>query len=368
MAARDGGSEGQGLGWADQWDYKFNDTNKGDLAVSSQKPTKKEKLAEVNKKMKAAASTGFQKAKVVATVGAQKEFKVMFLHMVMSLHLRQSEVIYTTLLLRSATRCTTYPGNQKLCRTPSSVKCAGRVYIPWCFRSNMEGNDRKVVCYGRRHSVSPLRPWVHSGRGEDKKTCEGKGRLATSGHSRRGHDGDNGSLMARLEGRGRWARTQLQCSHALSHLARLLPRSGAGQRGPAAAAAAPSPAPSGHREQQAELGLGSSTRYGEGMRGKVNRGQEQIDAWAIFACLERTERGRGSEQQRENGVERLDSIYIRLRFALSDLSFLFSSQSLMLLPVRIFGALSCRAGRGCSEVAGNAELMWNEWRGVDVQD
>ncbi|KAG6557306.1 hypothetical protein Mapa_001234 [Marchantia paleacea] len=72
MAARDGGSEAQGLGWADQWDYKFNDTNKGDLTVGTQKPTKKEKLAEVNKKMKAAASTGFQKAKVVAAVGAQK--------------------------------------------------------------------------------------------------------------------------------------------------------------------------------------------------------------------------------------------------------------------------------------------------------
>ncbi|KAL2635040.1 hypothetical protein R1flu_006519 [Riccia fluitans] len=70
MASRENGREG--LGWADQWDYKFNDDNKNQLAVSGQKPTKKEKMAEMSKKMKAAASTGFAKAKVAASAGAQK--------------------------------------------------------------------------------------------------------------------------------------------------------------------------------------------------------------------------------------------------------------------------------------------------------
>ncbi|KAL3692703.1 hypothetical protein R1sor_006354 [Riccia sorocarpa] len=70
MASRENGSDG--LGWADQWDYKLNDDKSNQLAVSGQKPTKKEKLAEMSKKMKVAASTGFAKAKVVASAGAQK--------------------------------------------------------------------------------------------------------------------------------------------------------------------------------------------------------------------------------------------------------------------------------------------------------
>lgn len=53
-----------GLGWVDQWDYKFNDSTQ----MEQKEPvTKKEKMAEVSKKAKAAASTGYAKAKVGAS-------------------------------------------------------------------------------------------------------------------------------------------------------------------------------------------------------------------------------------------------------------------------------------------------------------
>jgi hypothetical protein len=54
-----------GLTWADQWDY--NEELNPDGSAKS-----KSKLGDYNKKMKSAATTGFEKAKSAATVGAKK--------------------------------------------------------------------------------------------------------------------------------------------------------------------------------------------------------------------------------------------------------------------------------------------------------
>lgn len=62
--------ESNGLGWADQWDYNFNEDPK--KPQGTQKGSSKEKMAEYNKKVKAAASVGMEKTKVAASVGAQK--------------------------------------------------------------------------------------------------------------------------------------------------------------------------------------------------------------------------------------------------------------------------------------------------------
>lgn len=69
--AYDKKSDTQGLGWADQWDYKYNDKyGSGEGAGSTQKGegSGKEKLA----KVKAAASVGVDKTKSMVTTGAQK--------------------------------------------------------------------------------------------------------------------------------------------------------------------------------------------------------------------------------------------------------------------------------------------------------
>lgn len=60
----------EGLGWADQWDYKFNDGNQ--VEKKEEPATTKDKMAEVSRKAKSAATTGFAKAKVGAKVGASK--------------------------------------------------------------------------------------------------------------------------------------------------------------------------------------------------------------------------------------------------------------------------------------------------------
>lgn len=69
--AYDKKSDTQGLGWADQWDYKYNDKyGSSEGAGSHQKAegSGKEKLA----KVKAAASVGVDKTKSMVTAGAQK--------------------------------------------------------------------------------------------------------------------------------------------------------------------------------------------------------------------------------------------------------------------------------------------------------
>lgn len=60
----------EGFGWADQWDYKFNDASETDQKKGSS--TKKEKMVDASRKAKSAASTGFAKAKVGASVAATK--------------------------------------------------------------------------------------------------------------------------------------------------------------------------------------------------------------------------------------------------------------------------------------------------------
>ncbi|CAM6114979.1 unnamed protein product [Calypogeia fissa] len=69
-------SSSEGLGWADQWDYKFNDTAYQEQQTAAGAGggggTKKEKMADMGRKAKSAASTGFAKAKVGASVAATK--------------------------------------------------------------------------------------------------------------------------------------------------------------------------------------------------------------------------------------------------------------------------------------------------------
>lgn len=65
--AYDKKSEKQGLGWADQWDYKHNDRY-GHGERDAEKTSSKEKLA----KVKNAASAGVDKTKQAVTSGAQK--------------------------------------------------------------------------------------------------------------------------------------------------------------------------------------------------------------------------------------------------------------------------------------------------------
>lgn len=66
----DKNSEKQGLGWADQWDYKYNDKYRGSEEADARKGDNgnKEKMA----KVKAAASAGVDKTKSAVTSGAQK--------------------------------------------------------------------------------------------------------------------------------------------------------------------------------------------------------------------------------------------------------------------------------------------------------
>jgi hypothetical protein len=64
--AYDKKSDQQGLGWADQWDYKYNDTYGHE--DSRNKAGSKQKMA----KVKSAASSGVDKTKTVVTSGAQK--------------------------------------------------------------------------------------------------------------------------------------------------------------------------------------------------------------------------------------------------------------------------------------------------------
>ncbi|KAG0556603.1 hypothetical protein KC19_11G066400 [Ceratodon purpureus] len=66
--AYDKKSDKQGLGWADQWDYKQNDKYGHEGRDSEAKTGNKEKLA----KVKQAASAGVDKTKQVVTSGAQK--------------------------------------------------------------------------------------------------------------------------------------------------------------------------------------------------------------------------------------------------------------------------------------------------------
>jgi hypothetical protein len=67
--AYDKTSETYGLGWADQWDYKFNDKYGSEEDSQATASTgNNQKLA----KVKAAASTGMGKTKSVVTSGAQK--------------------------------------------------------------------------------------------------------------------------------------------------------------------------------------------------------------------------------------------------------------------------------------------------------
>jgi hypothetical protein len=65
--AYDKKSDQQGLGWADQWDYKYNDKY-GQQDSQDNKGGNKQKLA----KVKSAASSGVDKTKNVVTSGAQK--------------------------------------------------------------------------------------------------------------------------------------------------------------------------------------------------------------------------------------------------------------------------------------------------------
>ena len=55
--------DGNGLGWADQWDTHFNEDAKG-----TQRAQKSSKIA----KVKDLANNGMEKTKVAATVSAQK--------------------------------------------------------------------------------------------------------------------------------------------------------------------------------------------------------------------------------------------------------------------------------------------------------
>ena len=65
-------SESAGLGWADQWDYKFND-KEGKGSEGGQKGSgNKEKMAEYNRRVKAAAGVGMDKTKIAVSVGAHK--------------------------------------------------------------------------------------------------------------------------------------------------------------------------------------------------------------------------------------------------------------------------------------------------------
>jgi hypothetical protein len=64
--AYDKKSDQQGLGWADQWDYKYNDTYGHE--DSRNKAGNKQKMA----KVKSAASSSVDKTKTVVTSGAQK--------------------------------------------------------------------------------------------------------------------------------------------------------------------------------------------------------------------------------------------------------------------------------------------------------
>ena len=66
--AYDKKSDKQGLGWADQWDYKYNDKYGHETRDLEAKSSNKEKLA----KVKHAASAGVDKTKQVVTSGAQK--------------------------------------------------------------------------------------------------------------------------------------------------------------------------------------------------------------------------------------------------------------------------------------------------------
>lgn len=66
--AYDKKSDQQGLGWADQWDYKYNDKYGHEGSSQDNKGGNKQKLA----KVKSAASAGVDKTKNVVTSGAQK--------------------------------------------------------------------------------------------------------------------------------------------------------------------------------------------------------------------------------------------------------------------------------------------------------
>lgn len=70
--AYDKKSETSGLGWADQWDYKFNDKEQRDSEGGQKGSGNKEKMAEYNRRVKAAAGVGMDKTKVAVTVGAHK--------------------------------------------------------------------------------------------------------------------------------------------------------------------------------------------------------------------------------------------------------------------------------------------------------
>jgi hypothetical protein len=64
--------ESNGLGWASQWGNNFDEDVSSTPTGAGHKGSSKEKLAEVNKKVKAVASTGMEKTKEVVTVGAHK--------------------------------------------------------------------------------------------------------------------------------------------------------------------------------------------------------------------------------------------------------------------------------------------------------
>ncbi|KAG0564886.1 hypothetical protein M758_8G144000 [Ceratodon purpureus] len=66
--AYDKKSDQQGLGWADQWDYKYNDKYGSEDSQDNKSGNNKEKLA----KVKSAASAGMGKTKTVVSSGAQK--------------------------------------------------------------------------------------------------------------------------------------------------------------------------------------------------------------------------------------------------------------------------------------------------------
>ncbi|KAJ7537714.1 hypothetical protein O6H91_11G018100 [Diphasiastrum complanatum] len=72
MSSKKGSAENtNGVSWAEQWDHKNGDH----VPVRGQETAAKPgntKLAEYEKKMRAAASTGYEKAKVAAAVSAQK--------------------------------------------------------------------------------------------------------------------------------------------------------------------------------------------------------------------------------------------------------------------------------------------------------
>nr|PNR38823.1 hypothetical protein PHYPA_019101 [Physcomitrium patens] len=58
----------QWLGWADQWDYKYNDKYGSENSSNTKSSSNKEKLA----KVKSAASAGVDKTKSTVSSGAQK--------------------------------------------------------------------------------------------------------------------------------------------------------------------------------------------------------------------------------------------------------------------------------------------------------